>query len=440
MALRRRHLLAAGPGLLAAPALVEAVGAQQAFDWRRFRGTELEVFFSLGPRADLLQRHQKEFEDLTGIKVGSEQIPEQQARQKMVIEFASGRPSFDVAMINLHVSKRQVGKARWLSDLRPMLADASLTAPDLDYADYTQAGLDYVTQPDGRIDSLPMFIDLWVLFWNKQLFREAGLEYPTTMEAMLAAARRLTVPSRQQYGFVGRGLKNANIPVWTSWLLGQGMETVSADGRLQTDTAEAIWAGEMYKSLMRDCAPPGSVGFNWNESQTTFMQGRAAMWLDGIGFAPPLEDPTRSRIVGNVGYGVTPAGPRAQHAAMFGSSLGVAAASRKQDAGYLYCQWATSKVNLQRLLQSGSGAPPRRSAFADPGAMANSRFGREWFETLMRSNEIARPGLPVIIPVTEFRDVFGVALTNTIGGADVATELRRATQEFQPVLDRSERT
>ena len=52
---------------------------------------------------------------------------------------------------------------------------------------------------------------------------------------------------------------------------------------------------------------------------------------------------------------------------------------------------------------------------------------------------IAQPGLPVISPVTEFRDVFGVALTNMINGADPATELKKATAEFQPVLDKSEK-
>jgi multiple sugar transport system substrate-binding protein len=35
--------------------------------------------------------------------------------------------------------------------------------------------------------------------------------------------------------------------------------------------------------------------------------------------------------------------------------------------------------------------------------------------------------------------VIGTALTNTISGADVATELRRATAEFRPVLEQSER-
>ncbi len=438
MAIRRRRLLAATGAVLAAPPLVEKVGAQSAFDWKRFKGTELEVSLTLGPRGEMLQRHQKEFEELSGIKVGSEQVPEQQHRQKLVIEFTSGRPSFDVVTISLHVQKRQVGKAKWLADLRPMLADPSLVAPEFDFADFSAGGINYVTHTDGRMDMLPLNIDLWVLYWNKQIFQEAGLEYPKTMDEMLATARKLTVPAKQQYGFVGRGLKNANIPVWTSWLLGQDMETVSPDGKLLTDTPEAIWAGELYKTLMRECAPPGSIGFNWNESQTSFMQGRAAMWLDGIGFAPPLEDPTKSRIVGKVGYGVTPRGPKAQHSAMFGDGIGMPEATRKKGAAFLYLQWATGKTMLTRLLQSGGGVPPRKSPFHDQEVMKNSRFGAEWFATLLKSNEIARPGLPVIVPVTEFRDTFGIALTNTIGGADVATELRRATAEFQPVLARSE--
>ena len=39
--------------------------------------------------------------------------------------------------------------------------------------------------------------------------------------------------------------------------------------------------------------------------------------------------------------------------------------------------------------------------------------------------------------MTEFRDVFGVALTNMIGGADPADELKKATDTFRPVLEKS---
>jgi multiple sugar transport system substrate-binding protein len=124
---------------------------------------------------------------------------------------------------------------------------------------------------------------------------------------------------------------------------------------------------------------------------------------------------------------------------MFGDGIGIAERSQKRGPAYLYCQWATNKLNQLRLLQTGSGAPPRNSPYRDPSVMASGRFPREWFDAMLQSAEIARPGLPEIIPVTEFRDTIGIALTNTIGGADVATELRRATEAFRPVLEASER-
>ena len=84
-----------------------------------------------------------------------------------------------------------------------------------------------------------------------------------------------------------------------------------ADGKkLLTDTPAAIEAGKWYQKIMRECAPPGVIGFNWNECQTTFMQGRAAMWWDGIGFSAPLLDPTKSKVVDKVGFAPMPAGQR----------------------------------------------------------------------------------------------------------------------------------
>ena len=60
------------------------------FDWKRFSGQKIEVLLAKGPRGDLLQKYESEFTEMTGIEVGSEQVPEQQQRQKAVIEFTSG--------------------------------------------------------------------------------------------------------------------------------------------------------------------------------------------------------------------------------------------------------------------------------------------------------------------------------------------------------------
>src|SRR5262249_42778592 len=87
---RRRRGGGAGLGL------PRSALAQAGFDWKRFKGEHIEVLMAKGPRGDLLQKYRKEFEELTGMTVGDEQVPEQQQRQKTAIEFSSGSTSFDV--------------------------------------------------------------------------------------------------------------------------------------------------------------------------------------------------------------------------------------------------------------------------------------------------------------------------------------------------------
>ena len=91
------------------------------------------------------------------------------------------------------------------------------------------------------------------------------------------------------------------------------------------------------------------------------------------------------------------------------------------------------------MLQSAAGAPVRKSAYALAVQSADFKAPKAWVDCMLASAAIARPGLPVIAPVTEFRDTFGIALTNMINGADPAAELKKATAEFQPVLDKSEK-
>jgi multiple sugar transport system substrate-binding protein len=161
------------------------------------------------------------------------------------------------------------------------------------------------------------------------------------------------------------------------------------------------------------------------------------MWFDGIGFAAPLEDAAKSKVKGKVGYGLQPGGPKGRFAATFGDGIGVSRASKKQGPAYLYAQWVTGKKNQARLLAAGAASPARMSAYADSEAKASMVVPQEWVDTLIASGKVGRPGLPEIEPVTEFRDTFGIALTNMIGGADAKAELEKATADFKPVLEKS---
>ena len=438
--IRRRQVLASAIAApLAAPAFVERANAQSAFDWKQAKGQSVEINYQLSPRGDLVRAHIKEFEELTGIKAGFEQIPEQQQRPKVAMEMATGHPSFDVVNVGMHVQKRLVEKGKWMEDLRPFVADKSLTNPDFDMADFSPAAMQVATGADGKLNVICNNQDLFILMYNKELLAEKGFKAPpATHDELYSMAKALTDPAKGIYGFVGRGLKNANVVLYDSLLLGYDQETVTADGKkLLTDTPAAIAAAQFYQKIMRECGPPGNVAFNWNECQTTFMQGRAALWWDAIGFTAPLLDKNKSRIVEKVGFAPVPAGPKANNCATFIEGIGIPATAKNKKAAWLFIQWITGKQMMNEQLRSGSGTPSRLSCYARQDIVANSNFPKEWFETTGISLKRARSGLPVIVPVTEFRDNLGAGLTNIVGGADVETELKKATAAFQPVLDKS---
>jgi multiple sugar transport system substrate-binding protein len=433
--LRRRNLLKASAGLLAAPALVDSVGAQSAFDWKQAKGSKIEVNFAKSPRPDVLAAHQKEFEDLTGIRVGFEQIPEQQQRPKVAVEFASGRPSFDVVNVALHVQKRLVEKGHWMTDLRPLLKDPTATDPDYDFADFGGPGLKAATAPDGLIHTIPINQDVFIVFYNKKMLQDAGLGFPKSMDEFYDTAKKLTDKSKGVAGFVGRGVKNANVVLWSQIMLGWNQETITPDDKtLLTDNDTAVAAATYYQKLMRDCAPPGVIGFNWNESQTTFSQGRAAMWIDGVGFSAPLVDPKQSKVVHDVGFAPVPPGPKTQNSATFVDGIGIADASKNKRGAWLYVQWASNKPMMREFLRVGAGTPARQSVYQDTSIVKESAFPQDWFDTVGASLKIARSGLPEIVAVNEFRDTIGIGLTNIIGGADPKTELTKATDAFKPIL------
>ena len=432
--IRRRHILGAATALPMF-SIVERANAQSKFDWQMAKGAKIEVNFQKGPNADVLERKHKEFEALTGIRVGSEQIPEQQQRPKVALELSTGRPTFDVVAVALHVQKRLIERGKWMEDLRTWINNPNVTSPEFDFADFAATGLRWGTGADGTLHTLCTNQDVWLMFWNRAIFAEKGVPFPKTMDEMLAAARTLTDKSKGIYGMVGRGLKNANLPLFTSLQMGQDQDTISKEGKtLQMDTPEAVWAGELYKKLLVETAPPGAIGFNWMESQTSFSQGKVAMWIDGIGFSAPLIDPTKSRVAKDIGFSPVPAGPKAQHSATFAGGFAIPTASKNKLAAWLYIQWAASKELNKEQIRQGAGTPPRVSVWQDQGVQTASPFPKEWFDTSLACQKIGRPGLPEIVSVTEFRDVFGIALTNALSGADVKAELSKATEAFKPIL------
>jgi multiple sugar transport system substrate-binding protein len=436
----RRDLLRLGvtaaAGAAVGPFVITPARAQ-SFNWQRFKGKELFLMLYKHPWVDEMLKSLPEFESLTGIKVKYEILPEIQQRQKTVVELTAGSGGMDGFVASLHVEKRRFWKAGWYEPLNKFIEDKTLTAPEYDWNDFTPSSKAAVTQPDKTVSAIPIFVDPDIYFYRKDLFQEKGLKPPKTLEEMEAIAQKLNAPP-SMYGFVARGLKNANASPWAYILYAFGGDYLTADRKSALNNPAWVKGLEYYSGLLKRYAPPGVVNFNWYECSSAFMQGQVATYFDGVNFAAQFEDKEKSKVAGKVGYALLPAGPGGLHTCMFTVGMAVSAQSKNKEATWLFVQWATNKQNCVRELVAGVGGG-RASIWNHPDVRAKGKMPREWYATFAESLKLGKPGLPEIVDVTQYRDIYGLAIQKAIEGGNPAELVATAHKEFQEMLNNTEK-
>ena len=202
---------------------------------------------SLSPYYTVLQKMVPDFAKLTGIQVEYQVVPEQQLRQKMPIEMNGKSPAVDAFATSLHVEKLLFSQAGWFEPLNKYLENPNLTPPDYNWKDFGPAGTYWGVKSDGTVIALPMGVGLFAYIYRRDLYAQKGLKAATTLDELLAAVKATHQPPAV-YGFTGRGLKNANIPVWGCFLHALGGNYLDeSKTRLLTTSSEAVEAARYLR-------------------------------------------------------------------------------------------------------------------------------------------------------------------------------------------------
>jgi multiple sugar transport system substrate-binding protein len=439
----RRQVLGSGTGLVAAPFVITRRAQAAAptpggnFDWTREKGKQIVVTAPLATYYSVLQKLIPDFEKLTGIEVEYQVVPEQQIRQKLPIELNAKSPAIDVFASSMHVEKLLFSAAGWYEPLNKYLENPNLTPPDYNYKDFGPAGTYWGEKSDGTIVSISMGVGLGAYMYRADLYAQKGLKPTTTMDELVAAVKALHNPPAV-YGYAGRGLKNANIPVWGCFTIGLGGNYLDdSKTHLLATSPEAVEAARIYADLMRNYGPPGSIGFNWMECQGAFTQGIIACWPDSIQFAAPFEDPAKSKVKGKCGYAPHPGSSKRKP---FGGTAMDAMAlnpfGKNKEAAWLFTAWVSSRPVMFRLMTEGAMIGTRTSIYQDPEFVKAHQMPKGWIDAVAEALGNPVPELPEVRDVNQYRDIYGVALANIVAGADARTELEKATREFEPIFQK----
>jgi len=149
----------------------------------------------------------------------------------------------------------------------------------IDLSKYPQALVDIYTV-DGKHFALPKDYDTIGLWYNKELFDKAGLEYPNenwTWDDLRSAAKKLTDSSKGVYGFAAAlagqtGFYNT---------IAQAGGYIIKDGKAGHNTPEGIRGLKLWTDMINDKVSPTQAQMTDTPPNALFESGKVAMMFAG---------------------------------------------------------------------------------------------------------------------------------------------------------------
>jgi multiple sugar transport system substrate-binding protein len=416
---------------------VPAEGQGGGFDWKKFSGKQIRFLVNSHDWTNEIVRPAlPEFEQLTGIKVAWEIFPEDQFRQKLAVELVAGSGTVDGFMSLTSWDGQRFMKAGWYEPLPKYLANPAITSPQLAFDDFFPNSREIATV-NGTLIGVPLYPEVQLLYWRKDVFQQKGVALPQTMEEFEAAAKKLTDKANNFYGYVTRGKRSAAVYTLAPFIFNFGGQWLDPQNQPLLTSPAAIKGLEQYGRMLRESGPPGATNIHVYEVQDLFAQGRVAMATESSNIVSTLENPAKSKVTGKVGYARFPKGPAGSHTPLISWAISIAAQSRNKEAAWYFVQWATSRDMVLR--QARAKLPVARRSVWESPEFQNS-LPKEWITSFAGALADGYPNQanPVVVAVPETRDAIGAAIVAAIECQDVKAAAERAQKTVAEIIKKTQ--
>ncbi|MEQ4303994.1 sugar ABC transporter substrate-binding protein [Plantactinospora sp. B6F1] len=264
-----------------------------------------------------------------------------------------------------------------------LFQDLTSNIDGLDFKDSINKGHLSAGTRDGRSYVLPFVLDLSMLFWNKQLFKDAGLDpekAPASLVEYAAAAKAVQATKKPGVYGTAAGLNCGGCLVftWFPSIWAAGGEVLSDDGtesKLADEVAQQVyrtWA-DLWKSGAVLPASASETGPTWTAA---FTEGKV-----GLMFYPAT---LLSSTPFDVGVAGIPGPDGGASTFVGGDGIGVSKDSKKAAQAWNFLSWMMSEEAQVEVLAKNKDVVSRSD-------LANNRYATQ-DPRLVTINQVAGKG------------------------------------------------
>jgi sorbitol/mannitol transport system substrate-binding protein len=361
----------------------------------------------------------------TGITVNYTVLPENELRDKVTQDVATGAGQYDVATVGAYEVPIWA-KNGWLNEL-----DSYADEGSFDKADLLEPITKSLSGEDGKLYGLPFYGESSFLMYRKDVLAKEKITMPErpTWQQVADIAAKVDGAEPGMKGICLRGL-----PGWgemfaplTTVVNTFGGTWFTKDWQAQVDSPEFQQAVNFYVDLIKKHGEPGAAQAGFTECLNAMSQSKVAMWYDATSAAGSLEDPKVSKVAGKVGYVHAPVEKTKASGWLWAWAWVMPKTTKNSDTAAQFMTWASSK-EYEQLVGEKLGwarvpAGKRQSTYEIPEyKKASAAFG----EMTLQSIEEANPEDPGVQPrptvgvqfvaIPEFQDL-GTKVSQDIAAA-----------------------
>ncbi|MGA5795251.1 ABC transporter substrate-binding protein [Streptomyces cellulosae] len=390
--------------------------------WASNQGASIEV------DKKVLQPELDKFEKQTGIKVKLEVVPWADLLNRILTATTSGQGPDVLNIGNTWSASLQAtgGLLPWDDKQFEKIGGKDR------FVDSALGSTGAEGQPPAAV---PLYSMAYALYYNKQMFADAGIDGPpATWDEFVAAGKKLSKDGKWGTAMEGSN-PSENIHHAYVFAKQHGAGFFTADGKPDFTSDAAVTAVKQYVDLMAKdkIIAPGNAEYAQNQSVSDFAKGRTGMLLwqsasanltsqgmseDAYGIAPV---PVQSG---------TPGAGRQANSMVAGINLAVFKSTDNLDGATEFVKFMTSDAEQKILNTAYSSIPPVKAAQADPAF--NTPANAVLKDTLAKS-AVALPQVP---DESQFETVVGTAVKELF--ADAAAGRPVTTDSVKAALTKAQ--
>ncbi len=181
------------------------------------------------------------------------------------------------------------------------------------------AYIDAFTYQDNVLALGPWWGGIGGLYYRKDLLEEAGLEPPQTYDELVSIAQTIMKDNPDMSGWTWPALKDqALVNRWVEYFNGFGGKNFDDAGKCAMNSPEGVAALEFMQMLIDEgITPKEALTWKEEEAQVRFVSGQSVFHTGRQDMMFWLDDPEKSKVVGQWGFIPMPATTAGKGAGFF---------------------------------------------------------------------------------------------------------------------------